>query len=344
MRKAFKDFAGFPVGDFNKLTGAGSGENGDGKQGRPVEWDDPKPWSEAVDGAALLTDIADFITRYVSLPAELADTATLWIPVTWIHDSLLDRSIVLRLERRPPNVSLASWRDRDKATVAGMRRKLARWIADSEANIVAGLSAVEFPSGLHERARDAWETLLAIANAAGGEWAGPGGRARRACERVMASTAGEEAGAHETLLADLRAIFEAESWPAALGSKAILDKLTAMEGRPWGEWSGGKPLSAHRLSKLLKPFGIAPRNMRINGTVVKGYERTAFEHDWIAYFPESPGSQTATSLQPHEISDFRDSQSATHAGTRTPARPSRAMPVSPSTSPTWTARPRSARS
>ena len=108
----------------------------------------------------------------------------------------------------------------------------------------------------------------------------------------MASTAGEETGAREILLADLRTIFEAEGWPEALGSKAILDKLTGMEGRPWVEWSRGKPLSAHGLSKLLKLFDIAPRNIRINGTVVKGYERTAFEDTWSAYFPESPGSQT----------------------------------------------------
>ena len=269
LRKAFKDLAGFPVGDFNKLTAA-AGESGNGKQGRPVEWDDPEPWPEPVDGAAVLTDIADFIRRHVSLPGELADTVTLWVPVTWIHarleispflnltsatkrcgkslllevlgefvyrqlsvggkvtsaalfrvieahaptllldeadtyfrddpelrgvvngsqrrssayilrsvgddheprqfvtwcpkaiagigalpDTVLDRSIVLRLERRPPNVSLASWRDRDKGAVETLRRKLARWIADNEAGIVAGLSAVEFPFGLHDRARDA---------------------------------------------------------------------------------------------------------------------------------------------------------------------------------------------
>ena len=33
--------------------------------------------------------------------------------------------------------------------------------------------------------------------------------------------------------------------PAALASRFILDKLNAMEGRPWGEWSRGKELSAH---------------------------------------------------------------------------------------------------
>ena len=408
LRKAFKDFAGFPVRDFDSLTAA-AGEGGDGRQGRPVEWDDPEPWPESVDGAALLTDIAGFIRRYVSLPDELADTVALWVPVTWIHarleisaflnltsatkrcgktlllevlgefvyrplpvggritsaalfrtigqyaptllldeadtylrdddelrgvvngsqrrttayvlrcvgddyeprrfvtwcpkaiagigaipDTVLDRSIVLRLERRPPNVALASWRDRDKGAVETLRCRLARWIADNEASIVAGLSAVEFPPGLHDRARDAWEALLAIGNVAGGEWARPGGRAWRVCEHVTASTAGEETGARETLLADLRAICEAEDWPPTLGSKAILDKLTVMEGRPWGEWARGKPLSAHGLSKLLKPFGVQPRQVRLpDGPSLKGYRLAELKRLFAAYLTDPTGASGA---------------------------------------------------
>jgi len=37
LRKAFKDFAGFPVADFDKLTRASSGESSDRGQGRPIE-------------------------------------------------------------------------------------------------------------------------------------------------------------------------------------------------------------------------------------------------------------------------------------------------------------------
>ncbi|MCY4220982.1 MAG: DUF3631 domain-containing protein [Thiotrichales bacterium] len=426
LRKAFKDFAGLPVADFDKLTRASSGESSDRGQGRPIEWDDPEPWPEPVDGAALLDEISSFVTRYVSLPAELTDTVALWIAMTHIHhrleispflnltsatkrcgkslllevlgefvlrplpvggritlapmfrtiemyeptllldetdtylrdndelrgvvngsqrrctahvlrcigddheprqfgtwcakamagigelpDTVLDRSIVLWLERRPPNLSLASWRARDRGAVETMRRKLVRWIADNGTSIVAGLSAVVFPSGLHDRARDAWEPLLAIGNAADGDWAGQGGRAWRACKRVMASTADEETGTCETLLADLRTIFVAKGWPEALGTKTVLDELIKMEDREWGEWSRGKPLSAHGLSKLLKRFGIAPRNIRIKGTVVKGYERTAFEDIWSTYLFESPDSQTATSLQSHDARDFCESRSAT---------------------------------
>ena len=67
LRKAFKDFADFPNREFDKLTGAGA-HNGDGKQGRPVEWNDPEPWPEAVDGAALLSGIASFIQTGSKFP------------------------------------------------------------------------------------------------------------------------------------------------------------------------------------------------------------------------------------------------------------------------------------
>ena len=146
-----------------------------------------------------------------------------------------------------------------------------------------------FPDGLHDRARDAWEALLAIGNAAGGEWAGQGGRAWRACERVMASTAGEETGARETLLADLRTICEAEGWPEAIGSRATLGKLTAMEGRPWGEWSHGKPLSAHGLSKLLRPFDVQSRQTRLpDGSNLKGYRVADLSPLFATYLTDSP--------------------------------------------------------
>ena len=397
--------AGVTIGDLERAMGAND-TDGDGKQGRPVEWNDPEPWTEAVDGAALLSGIASFITRYVSIAPELADTVALWIVVTWIHDRLeispflnvtsatkrcgkslllealgelvhhplpvsgrvtssalfrtiemhaptllldeadtffgdddelrgvvngsqrrnsayvmrcvgddheprrfvtwcpkaiagigglpdtvLDRSIVAKLTRRPPGVSLAHWRDRDRTAIEALRRKLAHWCGDEATNIVARLSAVSFPPGLHDRGRDAWEALLAIGDMAGSDWSGRGGRAWRACEHVTASTADEETGAREMLLADLRAVFEAEHWPEAIPTNQALADLTVMEGRPWSEWKRGKALSARGLSNLLKPFGVMPRNHRFpNGNQAKAYCVADLKPHWIAYFPEAGDS------------------------------------------------------
>ena len=145
---------------------------------------------------------------------------------------------------------------------------------------------MSFPPGLHDRGRDAWEALLAIGDTAGSYWSGRG-RAWKACEHVTASTADEETGAREMLLADLRTIFEAEGWPEAIPSSTTLDKLTELEGRPWSEWKRGKVLTARGLSSLLKPFGVQSRNRLFpNGRQAKAYFLADLEAHWRRISPQ----------------------------------------------------------
>ena len=421
--KAALKTAGVTLADLERAMVAGDA-NGDGRQGRPVEWDDPEPWPDPVDGAALLSDIAGIIQCHVSIAREGADTVALWIVVTWIHDLLevspflnvtsatkrcgkslllevlgdlvrhplpvggrvtpsalfrtiemhaptmlldeadtffgeddelrgvvngsqrrnsayilrcvgddyeprrfgtwcpkaiagigglpdtvLDRSIIVKLARRPPNVSLTHWRDRDRTAIENLRRQLARWCKDHATNIVARRGAGGFPTGLHDRGRDAWEALLAIGNVAGDEWAGDTGRAWLACEHVMASTADEETGAREMLLADLLIIFHGQGVEPpheAISSKGVLDKLTEMEGRPWSEWKRGKPLSARGLASLLKPFEVRPRNCRFpSERQGKAYFAADLKRHWEAYaLLEAGGFPSVPSVPTHEISHF----------------------------------------
>ena len=230
-----------------------------------------------------------------------------------IPDTVRDRSLVVRLERKPAAVRLDPWRERDREAVEEMRGQIARWTRDNAERIVQGLSAVRFPDALHDRARDAWESLLAIANAAGGEWGGRDGRAWRACEHCAAAGEGDEDGAREMLLADLYAIFEAADMPAVLSSTTIVERLRDFEGRPWKEWRRGNPISTTALARLFKPFEIAPQQDRKagNGGNLRGYQRADLEGVWEAYFPHRGGIQPATSLQPLETKDFRDAQPAT---------------------------------
>jgi putative DNA primase/helicase len=51
---------------------------GEGFQGRSVELSDIEPWPEAVDGAAVLEQIVEAVTRYVVLPIEAAAALVLW--------------------------------------------------------------------------------------------------------------------------------------------------------------------------------------------------------------------------------------------------------------------------
>ena len=67
----------------------GSGDCGDDDslQGRPVVWPEVAPWPEAVDGAALLAELARLFRHYVSLPDGGAEAAALWALYTWVFEA-----------------------------------------------------------------------------------------------------------------------------------------------------------------------------------------------------------------------------------------------------------------
>lgn len=93
------------------------------------------------------------------------------------------------------------------------------------------------------------------------------------------------------LLADLFELFDRER-SEVLTTRAILEALNDREDRPWPEW-GGKPLSAHGLSKLLRQFGIRPHTVRFGGDTAKGYKREQFAEPWERYVVSDKPSQPA---------------------------------------------------
>jgi putative DNA primase/helicase len=92
-----------------------------------------------------------------------------------IHDTLADRSVIIRMKRRTSDESVAPLRRKNVAELTPLPRKRARWAADNNARL-AGVE-VEAPRELNDRAADNWEPLLGIADLVGGEWPS---RARRA--------------------------------------------------------------------------------------------------------------------------------------------------------------------
>jgi hypothetical protein len=62
--------------------------------------------------------------------------------------------------------------------------------------------------------------------------------------------------------------------------------LQADEEGPWV--SDRSPLTPHRLTKLLHPFEIGSKQVRIGPTSLKGYEHPAFVDAWDRYLPNPP--------------------------------------------------------
>jgi|SRR3954447_21441688 hypothetical protein len=136
------------------------------------------------------------------------------------------------------------------------------------------------PPGIHNRAADNWRSLLAIADAVGDGWSE---RARRAALAAAADRVTEDS-VQLMLLADIRAIFS-KAGADRLPSADIVAALTVMEGRPWGEYRNGAPISQNGLAKLLSAYKIFPGTIRIGETTPKGYHLSQFADAFERYLP-----------------------------------------------------------
>jgi hypothetical protein len=150
------------------------------------------------------------------------------------------------------------------------------------------------PAALVNRTADNWRPLLAIADVAGGAWPQ---KARSAAEGVTGC--GDEQSARTQVLADIREVF-ATQHAERLPSADLVAALVAIEGSPWAEWRRGQPLTASGLARLLRPFGIAPEQVRIGDRGgIRGYQLGQFG-DALARYVPMPPDQTATPLQTSE--------------------------------------------
>ena len=78
------------------------------------------------------------------------------------------------------------------------------------------------------------------------------------------------------LIRDLRVVFSDQP---AIPSADLVSTLNNLENSPWNQLG----LTSRRLADRLRPLGIASRNLRIVGNVVKGYTRKDFEVLWQSF-------------------------------------------------------------
>jgi hypothetical protein len=89
------------------------------------------------------------------------------------------RCIEIRMVPKRPDEKIEEFNETDDAEFAVLRRKFARWAADSAAALKEARPTM--PPGLNNRAAANWKVLLAIAELSGGAWPE---RAREAAERL----------------------------------------------------------------------------------------------------------------------------------------------------------------
>jgi hypothetical protein len=207
-----------------------------------------------------------------------------------LPDTILTRSVIIRMRRRARNETVEPFRARlHEAEGHKLRDRLARWAEQVGKQLTEAWP--EMPDGVTDRPADVWEPLLAVADAAGGDWPK---RARAACvDLVTASKANDKGSIGIRLLTDLRDhVF---SGIDRLPTVAVLDRLCSLDESPWADMAG-RPLDSRGLAKMLREYmtvenaPITARNIKSGASVMKGYYAADLHDAWQRYCPPPPES------------------------------------------------------
>jgi hypothetical protein len=203
-----------------------------------------------------------------------------------IPDTVADRSIVIAMRRKRESETVERFRERDvRQQAKPITEALKRWAG---VHVKALREArPELPDELSDRQQDISESLIAIADLAGGKWPM---LMRSSLLDVFGSAASEDGSQGVMLLRDIRDVFETRTGfdEDRISSVDLVENLCSLEGRPWADWNHGKGMTANNLARKLKDFGIYPSAIRFNSGVAKGYSKDLFEDAWERYCPTIP--------------------------------------------------------
>jgi hypothetical protein len=243
-----------------------------------------------------------------------------------LPDTIRDRAIRIRLQRRTRDEQIERFRRRDAEHDAEPIRISLASLAEYH---IDGLSDArpELPDELDDRAQDVWEPLLAIADLAGGDWPS---RARKAAVALSTGAEREDDSLGARLLKDIHAVFSAKGMQRYRTADLIAE-LAEIEESPWGDWYG-KTVSAQALSKLLKPYRIQTMPVWVDGQTVRGYKAEQFTEAWLRVLgvrsgssigaaPNSPNPPNAIGGEERATRTSTSATSASESGSRRSTRP-----------------------
>jgi putative DNA primase/helicase len=191
-------------------------------------------------------------------------------------DTIVSRSIHIRIKRRRPDEAISPFDERDAETIlrlTQLARQAARWSEDH----VSALRKSRPSLMMSGRARDNWSPLIAVADAAEGAWPE---RARRAAAAFAAR--GDKETLYGALAHDLRTVL-AQDRAKRLSSAMVAGALVAQNE----QWEG---FTKNRLAIMLGEADVRSKPMKIAGKTVRGYDRTELE-DFVARYDPIPTAE-----------------------------------------------------
>jgi Protein of unknown function (DUF3631) len=203
----------------------------------------------------------------------------------WLPDTILSRSVVIRMRRRHQGEQVEQFRRRiHLAKGERIRFLIQGWarLADIELT-----PPDKLPAQIQDRDADVWESLITIADAVGGDWPE---RARVAAVTLVAASKEVKPSLGIRLLADLRTVFGSRN---RMTTKEVLQALNGLDEAPWGDIRG-KPLDERGLARRLKQYSIKSKTLNIGGDDrAKGYDRADLHDTWTRYLPSPLSPDTS---------------------------------------------------
>lgn len=197
-------------------------------------------------------------------------------------DTIVDRSIIIEMRRKRSNDSVQRFvPHKAEKHLHTLARQIRRW-SDDNFGALKGADPLT-PESLNDRAADNWRPLLAIADLIGPECAKIARAAAFFLNHKECDEEDETPGIE--LLKDVLEVFKAEKTRSKISSDDLLEKLHAMEDRPWAEWNRGNPIKARQVAVKLKPFGARPKTIRFHDKTKKGYWFHSFLDAFSRYIP-----------------------------------------------------------
>lgn len=196
-----------------------------------------------------------------------------------LPDTLLSRSVILRMKRRAPGERVEPWRDRLHRPVGeALGARMAEWASET-----GEMPYPTLPEGVHDRDADIWEPLVMVADAAGGDWPQ---RARAACLAFIAEKPQSAVSLGVRLLGDVREVWPEDS--PVMSTADLIAALGDLDEAPWADLYG-EGLKPRKLAQLLGEYGAKSTDVRTPFGVRKGYRREDLWDAWHRYLSPSPG-------------------------------------------------------
>ncbi|MBQ8294143.1 MAG: DUF3631 domain-containing protein [Alphaproteobacteria bacterium] len=233
-------------------------------------------------------------TKCGYLPKRFACFSAMAIAGIGERDStIMDRSITVVMRRKKPSDTVERLRPNALVSHTEQLRSMCMRFMRDNASVIGEINPT-MPKFLHDRAKDIWEPLFAIAYLIS-----------PALVDELTYAAGclvpknDDAEVLEIqLLADIRDVFNNIGCDF-IATKDLLGHLYRCESRPWGDRQYGHVVLTNvKLANMLHGFNIRPVQKRVGAKTARGYELAAFEDAFQCYLPDETAEYETVEAAP----------------------------------------------